>query len=121
MIELGKLEANHEKFKRRNAQVVVVSLEGPEDAQETKKDFDHLVVVADKERGLTSKVEVIHKHSAPDGGDTSAPTTILIDRHGIVRWLYRPDRFFRRLAPEEVLEAMDKYLASKGTSSGPES
>ena len=32
---------------------------------------------------------LIHPHAAPDDGDADVPTTILVDRHGTVRWLYR--------------------------------
>ena len=67
-------------------------------------------VVADKERGLCSVVDLIHPHSAPDGGDTAAPTTILIDRTATVKWLFRPDRYLRRLSPNELLAAVDKYF-----------
>src|SRR5688500_13557151 len=101
MIELGELEARHEAFANRNARVIVVSLEGEKDAQETQKDFPHLVVLADKEEGLSKALEVVHRQSAPGGGNTSAPTTLLVDGSGIVRWTFRPYTFFRRLSPSE--------------------
>jgi peroxiredoxin len=110
MVELGELAAHHADFERRNVQVVAASLEGPDEAQKTKKDWKNLVVIADEDRGLALKARVIHERSGPGGSDTAAPTTILIDRHGIVRWLFRPDRFLERLSPEEVLEAVDKYF-----------
>lgn len=53
---------------------------------------------------------MIHPESALDGGDTSAPTTILIDRGGVVRWLYRPGEAISRLAPDDVLQAIDAHL-----------
>jgi peroxiredoxin len=112
MVELGELAAHHADFERRNVQMVVASLEGPEDAQQIKNQWENFIVIADKDRGLASQAQVIHKRSGHGGGDTTAPTTILIDRHGIVRWLFRPDRFLERLSPEEVLEAVDKHLAS---------
>jgi peroxiredoxin len=84
-------------------------LEGPEEAGQTQADFPHLVVVADKGRGLSEAAGVIHPGSTPDGGDTSAPTTVLVDRHGTVRWLYRPGEALTRLSPDEVLEAVDRH------------
>ena len=39
MVELGELEAHYEDFARRNTRVVVVSLEGPEQARQTQADF----------------------------------------------------------------------------------
>jgi hypothetical protein len=90
--------------------VVVVSVEGLEDARATQADFPHLVVLADAERKLADAVAVIHPHSAPDGGDTAAPTTLLVDGGGIVRWTFRPDRVLTRLSPSQVLAALDKVM-----------
>ena len=113
MIELGELERHYDDFARRNTQVMVVSLEGTEDAKKTKADFPHLLVAADKKRGLARAADVIHEDSAPDGSDTAAPTTFLIDRQGIVRWMYRSETIIERLSPPEVLDAVDKYLAKR--------
>jgi peroxiredoxin len=113
MIELGQLEAHHADFDKRNTRIVVSSVEGPELAAQTQRDFPHLVVLSDHERRLSNAVEVIHQHSAPDGGDTSAPTTILLDRQGQVRWLFRPDRVLERLSPEQLATAVDQHLPAQ--------
>ncbi|SRR5579875_2749524 len=110
MIELGQLEAHWQEFEKRNVHVVVVSVEDLEAAKATQADFPHLIVVSDAERSLSGALDVIHPRSAPDGGDTSAPTTILIDGDGTVRWTFRPDRVFNRLSPEQVLAALDKEM-----------
>ena len=110
MIELGQLERQHGEFARRNARVIVASLEGREEAQQTQADFQHLLVLADEERGLAEAAGVVHPRSAPGGLDTSAPTTVLIDGQGQVRWLYRSPRAITRLSPDELLEAVDRYL-----------
>lgn len=90
--------------------VFAVSLEGMDEARHTQSDFPHLTVLADEKRGLADAAKLIHAHSAPDGGDTSAPTTILLDRGGTVRWLFRPGNVFGRLTPDEVLAAIDEHL-----------
>ena len=108
MVELGQLEAAHQEFEKRGARVIVSSLENQEMAKDTQDDFDHLVVVADAERGLANALDVVHRQSA---GDTAAPTTLIVDGHGTVRWLFRPDRFLRRLSPAEVLTALDEQIA----------
>lgn len=112
MVELGELEAHHEDFARRNTRVVVVSLEGPEQARQTQADFPHLTVVTDADRNLINVVNAIHRRSAPNGGDTAAPTTLLIDRQGTVRWLFRPERHIVRLTPTELLAAVDDHLCN---------
>ncbi len=113
MIELGQLERRHEDFAQRNVRVLVVSVEGLEDAGKTQADFPHLLVLADEQRGLSEAAGVIHPHSAPDGGDTDAPTTILVDQDGTVRWLYRSPEVIARLSPDEVLQAIDGHVSTK--------
>ena len=110
MIELGQLESQWQEFEKRKVRVVVVSIEGQEEAKATQAEVKHLVVVSDVEHKLADAVAVMHAHSAPDGGDTTAPTTIFIDGKGIVRWTFRPDRVMTRLSPAEVLAAIDKEM-----------
>ena len=88
----------------------MVSVEGTEDAKKTQEDFPHLVVVADKDRKLSGLADVIHAKSAPDGGDSAAPATLLVDRQGKVCWDYRPARFLSRLSPGELLAAIDREM-----------
>ena len=109
MIELGQLEARHADFARQNIRVVVVSLEDQTLAQKTQADFPHLVVVPDADRKLSQTLDLIHRHSAADGGDTSAPTTFLIDGQGMLRWTFRPTRLINRLSPDELLGAIAKF------------
>ena len=70
MIELGQLERRHEDFSRRDSRVIVVSVEGLDDARRTQADFPHLIVLSDQKHGLTNAAGLLHPHSAPDGGDT---------------------------------------------------
>jgi peroxiredoxin len=113
MIELGQLERRHEDFTRRNTRVIAVSVEGPDDARKTQADFPHLLVLADQGRGLSEAAELIHPRAAPDGSDADAPTTILVDRHGTVRWLYRSSEVIARLSPDDVLGAIDTHIPAK--------
>jgi peroxiredoxin len=109
MIELGQLERRHEDFARRNTRVLVVSMEGLEDAKKTQADFPHLLVLADEGRGLSEAMELVDPHAAPDGRDADVPTTILVDRHGTVRWIHRSG-VISRLSPDEVLQAVDQHV-----------
>lgn len=110
MIELGQLESQWQEFEKRKVRVVVVSIENQEAARATQADFPHLIVVSDEKRNLIDALALLHSHSAADGGDTAAPTTILINGGGTVRWTYRPDRVLTRLSPSEVLAAVDKEM-----------
>lgn len=110
MLELVQLERRQEDFAKRNTRVIVVSVEGSDDAKKTQADFPHLLVLADEGRGLTEAAGVLHVGSAPDGEDTDAPTTMIVDRGGTVRWLHRPGHVISRLSPDEVLSAIDLHL-----------
>jgi peroxiredoxin len=110
MIELGQLERRHEDFARRNTQVVVSSLEGVDDARKTKEQFPHLLVLADEKRGLAEATQLIHPHVGPNGSDANMPTTILVDGHGTVSWLYRSGEIIARLSPDDVLQAIDQHI-----------
>jgi peroxiredoxin len=111
MIELGELERRHADFAQRNTRIVVVSLESPEEARKTQADFPHLVVVADQDKGLSLVADALHSRSGPGGSETAAPASLLVDRTGIVRWVYRPDRFLSRPSPEEILAAIDRNVS----------
>src|SRR5262249_5235351 len=108
MIELGQLERRHEDFARRDTRVIVVSMEGTEDAAKTQADFPHLLVLADERRGLSDTAALVHTRVTPDGKDADMPTTIMVDRQGRLRWLSRPPVVIRRLSPDEVLQAIDE-------------
>ncbi len=113
MVELGEFQREIAKFQERKTTVYAISLEDMSLAKETQNDFAGLRVVSDGERRMAEAFEVIHPSSAPDGGDTAAPTTILVDGAGLVRWTFRPDRVVRRLSPAELLAAVDQHLLAK--------
>ena len=110
MTELVQLERRHEDFPKRNARVIAVSVEGLDDARKTQADYPHLTVLSDEALGLSEAAGLIHRHAAPDGSDTDVPTTILVDRSGTVRWLYRSPSVIVRLSPDEVLRAIDQNI-----------
>jgi peroxiredoxin len=111
LVELGELEAHREEFASRQTRVVAVSVDNQEESQKTKDACPSLVVVADPDRKLVSAAEVLHPHAGQSGEDVAAPTTILIDKQGMVRALYRPSQVISRLSAKEVLEMVDKNLS----------
>jgi peroxiredoxin len=110
MAELGQLEARHEDFARRNARIIAASLEGSADAERTQGNFPHLLILSDPQRNLAAAMNAVHAHSGPGGSDTLTPTTILVDRQAVIRWIFRPENVMRRLSPDEVLAAVDEHL-----------
>jgi alkyl hydroperoxide reductase subunit AhpC len=110
MVELGQLERRHEDFDRKHARLIVVSIEGQDDAKKTKAQFPDLVVLSDESRSLSNAANLIHAHAKPDGADADAPTTIFVDKNGVVRWVYRTPLVVARLSPDDVLQAIDAHM-----------
>jgi peroxiredoxin len=110
MIELGQLEKRHADFAERSTRVIAISVDNLDYSQDTQGLCPDLIILSDEAHGLTDAAGVLHPQSNPNGGDTDAPTTILVDRHGIVRWLYRPEQVITRLSPDEVLKAIDEHM-----------
>ena len=109
MIELGQLEAHHDEFSKRHTRVVAVSVDDLDDSKKTKQNVPHLVVVADTDHKLVDAVQV--QYGSEGGKEVAAPTTILVDKHGVVRALFRPNNVASRLSAREVLAMVDKDLA----------
>src|SRR5262245_33924886 len=110
MIELGQLEAHHDEFAKRHTSIVAVSVDGLEDSQKTQQDFPHLVIVADTDHKLVDAVQVLHAGAGEHGEDVAAPTTIFVDKHGVVRALFRSTNVGSRLSASEVLAMVDRKL-----------
>jgi peroxiredoxin len=108
MKELKRLEDRHADFASKNIRIVAVSLDPQDEADKSQKQFPHLKIVADTDQKLIAAAGVLHEKAKPDGGDAAAPTTILVDKSGIVRWVHRPDGIFQRLTPDEILAAVDR-------------
>jgi len=110
MAELGELEKHHPDFASRNVRIVAVSNDDLKDAETTKARFPHLDVVSDSKHDIAQALSTLDAHKGPNGEPTNAPTTILVDGTGKVRWLFRPDRFIVRLSPQALLAAIDANL-----------
>jgi peroxiredoxin len=111
MKELVQLDRRHEDFAKRQTRVIAVSVDGVEETKQTQAEFPHLLVLSDEGHGLSDAAELIDpKNKGPNNSAIDAPTTILVDRQGTVRWLYRPGEVLSRLSPDEVLQAIDQHM-----------
>jgi peroxiredoxin len=110
MVELGQLESRYSEFEKKNVQIVAVSLDNVQDTADMKKQFPHLIMISDAEENLSKAVAVLGPLKGHNGEETDSPTTILVDRNGQVRWVFRPDLVLERISPDKLLEAIDKNL-----------
>ncbi len=111
MTHLRELEGHHAQFDRVGAAVVVVSIEDLDAAQMSQREFPHLTVVSDERRELTNAIDLINKGFSPDGGDSAAPTILLVDRDGMVQWIHRPARFIARPSAAELATRIEQQLS----------
>ena len=70
------------------------------------------MAIADQGEGLSGAAGTVYNTAGTMHKNAAAPTTILIDRHGQVRWLFRPDRSLERLSAAEMLAAVDANLGN---------
>jgi peroxiredoxin len=111
MVELGELEKRHADFANRKVRIVAVSNDDLETSQKTQAQFPHLMIASDSDMAMAQAFAVIQKGAGHGGTDTNAPTTFLVGSDGKVRWMFRPDTFFVRLSPDELLKAIDEHPA----------
>ena len=110
MMELGQLQEHHAEFANKNARIIAVSMDTPEDASKTQEQFRDLVILSDPNSSLIESIKAVHPHAGPGGIDATAPTTIILDKDGKIRWIDREDRFIARPSPQEVLSALEKNI-----------
>lgn len=113
MRELGELDSQSAEFSKRGVRIVAVSVDDLEETAKTQQRFPHLIVLGDPEKKLTEAIHALHARAGPGGADVAAPTTLLLDKSGTVRWVFRPDNVIVRLTPNELLSAIDEHLMPK--------
>jgi len=62
--------------------------------------------LADGDLALTRRYGLLHARGGPRGEDVPIPTTVVIDRQGIVRWLSIGDNYQVRPDPHDVARAV---------------
>lgn len=107
-VELGELESRHAEFAKRQVKVVVISNDDRVAAGLNQQDYPHLTVVADTDQAMAKALHMIHPRASNTGGDTNAPTMVLVDGNGVVRWYARSPSIMNRQRPDDVLRAIDQ-------------
>ena len=62
--------------------------------------------VADPDLAVTRRYGLVHARGGQRGEDVPIPTTVVLDRDGVVRWLWISDNFQVRPDPDDVLRAV---------------
>ena len=61
--------------------------------------------LADRDLAVTRRYGLVHARGGPTGEDVPIPTTVVLDRRGVVRWLKIADNYQVRPDPADVARA----------------
>ena len=62
--------------------------------------------LTDRDLAVTRSYGLLHAHGGHKGQDVARPTTVVIDRRGVVRWLRLADSIQVRPDPTDVARAV---------------
>jgi peroxiredoxin len=109
------------EFEARGLKVVTISTDYPEEIRKRRGAHRlQATMLSDRNLGVTDAFGLRNEgiHSGPVGeGEAEAlpvPTTLLVDKNGVVLWMDQAENYQRRSGPEVVLAAMQQYLDTGG-------
>jgi peroxiredoxin len=106
-VQLGELQGYYGEFQDAGVQVYAVSVDPPEHNARLKARLGAGYEILSDERGeLLDALDIRHAHRSATGKDVAIPTQYLVDRDGVVRWVYRDESIRLRPHPREALAAI---------------
>lgn len=92
MMELGEFTKHYKDFRSAGVEVLAISTDGMDEARWTKKQVGTpFPVLSDAKREVLRLygTRSLSTYPSPDGGLYNHATLILVDRSGVIRWIYR--------------------------------
>jgi peroxiredoxin len=112
-VQLGELREYYAEFQKAGVGVYAVSVDSPEQNARLKARLGAgYEFLSDEQGELLDALDIRQAHRSVTGKDTAIPTQYLLDRDGIVRWLYRTETWRVRPHPREALEAIRELHAT---------
>ena len=106
-MQLGELQQYYGEFQGAGVQIYAVSVDPPEHNARLKTRLGAGYEFLSDERGeLLDALNIRQAHRSVTGKDTAIPTQYLLDREGVVRWVYRAENWRIRPHPREALRAI---------------
>ena len=107
MVQLGELKDYYAEFQRAGVGVYAVSVDPPDHNARLKSRLGAGYEFLSDEKGeLLDALDIRQPRRSMTGGDTAIPTQYLLDREGVVRWVYRAESWRIRPHPREALDAI---------------
>jgi thioredoxin-dependent peroxiredoxin len=92
MMELGEFTKHYQEFQGANVEILAVSTDPISEARWTKEKVGTpFPVLSDAKREVLTLygTRSLSTYPSPDGGPYNHATLILVDKNGIIRWIYR--------------------------------
>jgi peroxiredoxin len=106
---MAQLESRKQEIETAGAQVAYVAAEKRDGAWKPARFLERHPIsfpfLLDEDRAVT-KAYGLHHAFGVDALNIAHPATLVIDRSGTVRWIYRGENQFDRAALDEVLNAV---------------
>ena len=89
------------------AQLLALSPDPAEQSQQLARQFRrNYRFLADRDLAVTRLYGLLHARGGPEGQDVPRPSTVVIDRDGVVRWLAVTDNYQVRPDARDVVRAL---------------
>ena len=107
MAELQGLGAVLTELGDEGVQILAISPDANEKSQELNQKLRaRYRFLTDRDLEVTRRYGLLHAHGGNQGQDVARPTTVVLDRRGIVRWLQLADSIQVRPDPADVARAV---------------
>ena len=106
-MELGQLQKYYDTIRNYGVEIYAVSTAAPEMNRALRERVGAgYTFLSDPDGSVLDQLNIGHRTPNPTGMDIPIPTQILVDREGIVRWIYQPSNYRIRAKPEAVLAVL---------------
>ncbi len=120
MTELGQLQRYYHFFRDLGVQLVAVSVDSPEQNGRLRRRLGaEIEFLSDPDCRLIDQLDIRQLRKQPGKRDLAIPSQFLVDGQGIIRWVYLPDTWRKRVPPRGVLQAISDHLISPSENPGP--
>ena len=107
MMELGEFTKHYKEFQAANAEIIAISTDPLNEARWIKEKVGTPFPVLSDARRVVMDLygtKFLTTYQSPDGGPYNHATLILVDKNGVIRWIYRNADYRVRASVADDLE-----------------
>jgi len=113
-VELEQLQNYYDTIRSYGVKIYAVSIDSPGVNRALRQQVGAgFTFLSDPDASVLDKLNIRHHTPNPSGKDIAIPTQILVDKAGIVRWVYQPSNYRIRARPETVLAVLENLTPSR--------